>query len=136
MADQIAPNRIVTVLLTLFSAIALVLACMGLYGVMSYIVARRVQELGVRSALGATPGDLLRLVLRSALRLTVTGVALGALAGLGAHRLLSAIFEGIRPDPAFFVLVALVLAGVAMFASWMPLRRVLASGPMSALRMS
>ena len=56
--------------------------------------------------------------------------------GLGAHRLLSAIFEGIRPDPAFFMLVALVLAGVAMFASWMPLRRVLASGPMSALRMS
>ena len=136
MADQITPNRIVTVLLTLFSAIALMLACMGLYGVMSYIVARRVQEFGVRLALGATSGDLLRLVLRRALRLTMAGIVLGAVAGLGARRLLSAMVEGIRPDPVFFVLVALVLAAVAMFASWMPLRRVLASGPMSSLRMS
>lgn len=136
MADQITPNRITTVLLTLFSAIALVLACMGLYGVMSYIVARRVHEFGVRLALGATTADLLRLVLRRAFGLTLTGVVIGTLAAVGARHLLSAMVEGITPDPAFFVFVAAVLAGVAIFASWVPLRRVLASGPMSALRMS
>ena len=131
--DQSAASRITAALMTIFSAMALLLAAMGLYGVMSYLVARRSHEFGIRLALGATSGNLLRLMLRRALALTAAGAALGLLLAWGAARALSAAFEGIHADPVVFGVVATLLSAVVLFASWVPLRRALAAGPLSAL---
>ena len=134
IADGIAPTRMVTRLLTLFSTAALLLASMGLYGVMSYLVARRTHEFGVRLALGASPRDLLRLVFRRAAVLTGIGVALGAAGGLAVTRVLAAVFETVRPSPVVFGAVIAILAAVALASTWFPLRRALAVGPLQSLR--
>ena len=127
-------TRIATTMLSTFSGIALLLAAMGLYGVMSYLVARRTHEFGIRLAVGATASDLLKLVLTRALTLTTAGTLLGVLAGLGVARVLSSAFEGVKPQPMVFAVVAGMLAGIALVATWLPLRRALAIGPLSALR--
>jgi len=134
IGDRIAATRIATTMLTIFSVTALLLAAIGLYGVMSYLVARRTHEFGVRLAVGATARDLLRLVLRRALTLTAAGTLIGVLAGAGVSRVLRSVFEAVHPEPLVFAAVAAMLGGIAIIATWLPLRRALAIGPLSALR--
>jgi putative ABC transport system permease protein len=134
IADGIAPARYTTALLAVFSAVALLLAAMGLYGVSSYVVARRTHEFGVRIAMGATPSGLLALVLRRSLALTGTGTILGLLAAWGVSRILASLIREAGPSTTVFTAVAATLAVVAAVAAWLPLRRALASGPLDALR--
>jgi putative ABC transport system permease protein len=134
IADGLAPARLTTGLLAILSAAALLLAAMGLYGVISYLVARRTHEFGVRIAMGATSARLLRLVLRRSLVLTGSGTLLGLLAAWGVSRVLASLIGGVRPDVFVFAGVAAVLAGVATLAAWVPLRRALTAGPLNALR--
>jgi predicted permease len=134
ISDGMAPARIVTAMLGIFSALALMLAAMGLYGVISYLVARRTQEFGVRIAMGATTRTLLYLVLRRSLALTGTGTIIGLVAAIGVSRVLASLIPGVRPDGQVFILVAVTLAAIAIVSAWVPLRRTLASGPLDALR--
>lgn len=110
------------------------LAAIGLYGVISYLVARRTHEFGIRIALGATPRKLLRLVLRRSLVLSGTGTVLGLLAAFAVSRVLASVMRGVRPDGEVFAVVAVALLIVATVAAYVPLRRALASGPLDALR--
>ena len=134
LADAIAPARLTTGLLSIFSALALLLAMMGLYGVIAYLVARRTYEFGVRLALGATAGGLLRLVMKGCFTLTAIGTVAGLLCAFAVSRVLVSLFPGVRVEPAVFAFVAAVLAVVSLGAAWFPLRRALAAGPLQALR--
>jgi len=118
-----------------FAALALVLAMVGLYGMISYTIAQRTREIGIRVTLGAQRGDILRLVLRQGLVTVLAGTALGVAAGLGLARLLSSLLFGVKPgDIATFAAVAALLIGVALIASWIPARRAVNVDPMLALR--
>ena len=132
---SVAPRRFNLLLLGGFAALALVLAGVGLHGVISYAVAQRTQEMGVRVALGAAPRDVVRLVLGQGLALTLGGVALGAAAALGLTRFLSTMLFGVRAtDPATFIGVALLLVAVAALACYRPARRAARVDPLVALR--
>jgi ABC-type antimicrobial peptide transport system permease subunit len=123
------------ILLGSFAGVALLLAVIGIYGVIAYSVAQRTQELGIRRALGAQQNDVLRLVLGQGLRLTLAGVALGIAGALGLTRLMSALlFHVSATDPATFVIVALVFLLVALAATYVPARRATKIDPMAALR--
>ncbi|HEX2190757.1 MAG TPA: FtsX-like permease family protein, partial [Longimicrobiaceae bacterium] len=118
-----------------FAALALVLAAVGIYGVMAYAVASRAHEIGVRMALGARAGDVVRMVVRQAVRLAAIGVGVGLLAAFGASQVLAGMLYGVSPsDPATFVAVPLLLGGVALLAAWIPARRAARVDPMAALR--
>jgi predicted permease len=136
IVDNSESTRHVTfVLLGLFSALALVLAAIGVYGVIAYNVQRRTQELGIRIAFGAQKNDILRLVLKEGTRLTLLGVAIGILAALGLTRLMSALLFGVSPtDPLTFLGVALLLTLVSLAACYIPARRAVNVDPMVALR--
>jgi predicted permease len=135
VADSIAPARFRMLLLTSFSALALVMAAAGIYGVMSYAVACRTHEIGVRMALGAGAGDVRRTVLRRALALATSGLALGAAGALAATRVLSKLLFEVSPaDPATFAAVSILLGGAALAASYGPARRAARIDPMEALR--
>ena len=122
-------------LLGVLGALALLLAVMGIYAVMSQSVAHRARELGVRLALGANPRDVLRLVLRQGLQLTGIGLAIGAVAGLAVSRLLASLLVGISAADAFtWLLVPPVLMAAAFLACWLPARRAARTDPMVALR--
>jgi ABC-type antimicrobial peptide transport system permease subunit len=122
-------------LLSLFAAIALLLTAAGIYGVMSYSVARRTQEIGIRAALGAGRLDIFSLVLRQASWVTLSGLVVGVIASFGLSRLLSAQLFGVTAfDPLTFITVPLILLAVAMLAAWMPARRAARVDPMVALR--
>jgi predicted permease len=127
--------RMGAVLLATFGLLALLLAGVGLYGVMSYTVSRRTREIGIRMALGAQSGSVLRLVLNEGLRLVGSGVAIGLVVAAGATRLLASFLYGVSPlDGATFVAIPLVLALVALLASYLPARRAARVDPMIALR--
>ena len=129
------PRRFSMLLLGLFSLVAVGLASIGLYGVMSYNVTQRSRELGVRLALGAATRDLLGLVLRQGMRLVLLGVAVGLVAALAATRLLrSMLFNVSSTDPVTFILIALLLLGVSLLAIWIPARRATKVDPIIALR--
>ncbi len=134
-ADSIGPQRFAAVLLTLFAAAAALLAGLGVYGVMSYVVAQRTHELGVRLALGARPPDLFALVVGRGLLLTGAGSVLGLVGALALGPLLRGLLFGVSSaDPATLVLVPLVLATVALLACAIPGRRAARTEPLEALR--
>jgi putative ABC transport system permease protein len=125
----------VTFLLCLFAGVGVGLSALGLYGVVSYSVARRTHEIGVRMAVGGQRGDVLRMVLKQGLVLTGAGLAVGVAVSLGATRSLATMLYEISPiDPLTFIAVALLLAVVALLACYMPARRAASVDPMVALR--
>jgi ABC-type antimicrobial peptide transport system permease subunit len=131
----LARPRTVSVLLSVFALMALVLAGVGVYGVMAYAVSQRTQEIGVRMALGATSESVFRLVLGQALRLVAIGVAIGLLAAGGLTRWLETLLYDTAPlDPLTFAVTAIVLIVVATVASYVPARRGTRIAPMEALR--
>jgi putative ABC transport system permease protein len=135
IATSVAQPRFRTLLLGFFAAIALTLAAIGVYGLLSHGVAQRANEFGVRMALGASPSDVLRLVLRQGAVLAVTGVAIGLVAAVAAVRVLHAVLYEISPwDPAAWIVSAGTLFAVALLASWIPARRALRVDPVTALR--
>ncbi|PYP98723.1 MAG: ABC transporter permease [Gemmatimonadetes bacterium] len=135
IAETMADRRYPAFVLGLFAALALVLAAVGIYGVLSYTVGQRTREIGVRVALGARPGDVLRTVVGSGLRLTLIGVALGGVAAGLAAGALGKLLYGVHPvDPVTFAIVPLVLVGVALLAMAAPARRAARVDPMVALR--
>jgi putative ABC transport system permease protein len=128
-------SRLTAGALALFGAVALLLSALGLYGVISFGVAQRTWEIGVRCALGAARSDVLRLVLRQGLSLVASGLAIGLLAAFGLTRLLGSMLHGVSPrDPASFIGVALALSAVALLATWLPARRAAGIDPATALR--
>jgi predicted permease len=128
-------HRIAATLLVLLGVVALVLSAMGIYGVMAYVVSQRTHEIGVRMALGAQTGDVLRMVLREGLRLGLVGAGLGLLGTLAVGRLLANFLYGVSPfDPWTFLMVAAVLGGVILLASLLPARRATRVDPIEALR--
>ena len=132
LADQ---PRFQTTLVGFFAAIGLVLAVIGLYGVIAFLVAQRTQEIGVRMALGAGRGDILRLVLGKSVRLIVCGTVVGLVVALAVSRVLRSLLFGVGPrDPVTFVLVTLLLAVVAVLATLIPARAASRVDPMEALR--
>jgi len=128
-------RKVVTLLLSLFAAVAVGLSAIGLYGIVSYSVARRTHEIGVRMAVGGQRSDVLVMVLKQGLVLTGIGLAVGVAASLGVTRVLaSMLYEISAVDPATFIAVALLLAVVALLACYMPARRAAGVDPMVALR--
>jgi putative ABC transport system permease protein len=118
-----------------FATIALVLAAVGVYGVISYAVSQRTQEIGVRVALGAQRGDVLRLIVGHGLLLGGVGIGIGLGAALGVTRFLRTMLFGVSPfDPVSFVGVSVMLAGIAVLASYIPARRAAKVDPVEALR--
>lgn len=133
--DSIATRRFALTILLVFAALALVLAVSGIYGVISYAVSQRTQEIGIRMALGANGRDVLRLVLGQFMRLTVIGVALGLIGAYALTRLMTSLLFGVTPtDITTFVLVSLVLSLVALVACLIPARRATRVDPLVALR--
>jgi putative ABC transport system permease protein len=131
----LADRRFLLLLVALFGATALILAGLGLYGVISYSVTRRTQEIGIRAALGAARTDILRLVIVEGARLAGTGVVIGLLLSLGLARLISSLLFGVTAaDPVTFVAVCAMLLAVALLACYFPARRALRVDPMVALR--
>jgi len=132
---SLAQERLVARLATFFGSLALLLACVGLYGVLSYAVARRTSEIGIRMALGAIRGDVIWLVLREALALVGAGVVIGVLASLAATRTVSTLLFGLNPnDPLTIAAATLLLLAVAALAGYLPARRASRVDPMAALR--
>jgi len=135
LARTLTSKRLMMLVLALFALVALTLAAVGIYGVMSYAVAQRTSEIGIRMALGAHPRDVLRLVVGQGLLLTVVGVALGLGAAYWLTRLMTALLFGVSAtDPLTFAAVALLLSFVAFLATWVPARRASRVDPLIALR--
>jgi putative ABC transport system permease protein len=133
--DVMLGLRFVMVLMIVASGVALLLAIVGIYSVVAYLARERLKEMGIRAALGATPGQLLSLVLHQGLRLTAVGIAAGLLAGFGLTRLLASVVAGVRvldPGALFAVLVLAILC--SLLASYLPARSAAGSDPMTALR--
>jgi putative ABC transport system permease protein len=132
---SMANNRLQSTLLGIFGAVALVLAGIGIYGVISYSVAQRTHEIGVRAALGASAGTLMRMVLGRGLLLTLAGLAIGIAGALGLTRLMATILYGVDArDPVTMISVATILAAIAALACYMPARRATKVDPIVALR--
>ncbi len=135
LAASVGLERLTVLLVGGFGVLALVLASVGIYGVISYSVTQRTREIGVRMALGAGPGEILGMVLRSGILLTLLGIVLGLAAGLGLTRLMQSLLYGVSAtDPATFFTVPLLLMAVAALACWVPARRAARVDPMVALR--
>jgi putative ABC transport system permease protein len=133
--EATAQRRFTLIVLSVFAALALLLTLVGLYGVLAYSVSRRTREIGIRMALGAQRGDVLRLVLNEGLRAATVGIAAGVLGALAVVRVMGNLLYGITPtDPVTFVATSLLLGAVALLACWVPARRAAKVHPMEALR--
>ncbi len=122
-------------LFSIFAAGALLLASIGIYGVLSYIVGQRTREVGIRMALGAQRGDVVRAVLRDGAAMTLPGIGIGVVVALALTRLMSSMLFGVKPtDVVTFVSVAGILCAIALLACYMPARRAAKLDPMQALR--
>ncbi len=132
---HIAPRRFNTWLLGLFAAVALVLAAIGLYGVLAYSVSQRTQEIGIRLALGAQVSDVLKLVVKQGMMLTLGGMVIGLFASFFLSRVIKSLLFGVSAtDPVIFIVIPFMLALVALLACWIPARRAARTDPMVALR--
>jgi predicted permease len=135
VSNSFAARRLSMILLSVFAALALVLACVGIYGVISYLTGQRTHEIGVRVALGASSRDVLEMVLGQGLKITLIGVGIGVAAAFGFTRLITTLIYGVgAADPLTFAAVAILLAAVAAFACYIPARRAMRVDPIVALR--
>jgi len=135
VADSLADRRFSMILLGAFAALALLLASVGIYGVISYVVGQRTNEIGIRMALGAGRLDILHLILAGAGKLTLIGVGVGLVSALGLTRLMTKLLYGVGPsDPITFIVVPMILISVALLASYLPAHRATKVDPMTALR--
>jgi ABC-type antimicrobial peptide transport system permease subunit len=129
------PRRMGAGLLAAFALLALLLAAIGIYGVISYASSQRTHEIGIRMAMGAPRANILRMVLRQGMGVTVLGIGVGMLGALAITRVLSGLLFGVSPsDPVTFVVVGVLLGGVALVATYVPARRATRTDPLAALR--
>lgn len=134
-AESIAPERLNLTLLSIFAGIALVLALLGIYGVMSYSVTQRTHEIGIRMAIGAQPWDVFRMILGQGMVLALVGIVLGLIGAFALTRLMTTMLFGVEPtDPATFAVIATLLAAVALLACYLPGRRATKVNPVVSLR--
>ena len=135
IAKSVLPRKFAMLLLSIFAGLAMLLAAIGLYGVMSYSVSQRTPELGIRMALGAGKTDVLRLILGQGMRLTAIGLLLGLMASIALTRLISGLLFGVSArDPLVIGLVAVLLGGAALIANVVPAQRAMKVEPLVALR--
>jgi ABC-type antimicrobial peptide transport system permease subunit len=134
-SDSLARQRFLLLLFGVFAGLALVLACIGIYGVLAYLTGQRVPEIGIRIALGARPSGVMWMVLRQSLGMILVGVALGSAAALAAGRVLQKLVEGMQPIEIWTLAITIpVLMLAALFASFVPARRASRVDPVIALR--
>jgi len=130
-----APSQLVSALAAVLAALALLLACTGVFGTVAYTVSRRVREIGIRVALGAPRQDVLRLIVRQAMRPVMIGIAVGLAGAAAVSTVLVSMLFGLSPhDPVSFAIVPAVLFGIALGACYLPARRALRVDPTTALR--
>jgi ABC-type antimicrobial peptide transport system permease subunit len=135
IAQHASGQQLLALLLGLFSGLALLLAAVGIYGVLAYLVTQRTREIGIRMSLGASRSNVVGLVLKQGMRLAGLGFALGLVGALAAGRLLSSLLHNVRPsDPGIIVLTGLCLVAVAFAACYLPARRAAKVDPIVALR--